>query len=89
MRDMAEVAPMLAVLGYDPHANPPNYGKPETFVMEKMKKLASEREEWEQKEQELIRMRESIRSNLVKGVGNKPISGQQQEKNGVGLLPDS
>ncbi|XP_062261901.1 protein-tyrosine sulfotransferase 1-like [Platichthys flesus] len=27
--DMAEIAPMLARLGYDPHANPPNYTRPE------------------------------------------------------------
>lgn len=25
MSDMAEIAPMLARLGYDPHANPPDY----------------------------------------------------------------
>ncbi|KAJ8955124.1 hypothetical protein NQ318_009017 [Aromia moschata] len=28
VRDMADIAPMLSVLGYDPYANPPNYGKP-------------------------------------------------------------
>lgn len=27
--DMAEIAPMLARLGYDPHANPPDYTRPE------------------------------------------------------------
>uniref|UniRef100_A0A1A8EP62 Protein-tyrosine sulfotransferase n=1 Tax=Nothobranchius korthausae TaxID=1143690 RepID=A0A1A8EP62_9TELE len=30
--DMAEIAPMLARLGYDPHANPPDYTKVEPFV---------------------------------------------------------
>lgn len=29
LSDMAEIAPMLARLGYDPHANPPNYTRPE------------------------------------------------------------
>lgn len=32
VRDMAEIAPMLSVLGYDPYANPPNYGKPDDQV---------------------------------------------------------
>ncbi|CAG5872527.1 protein-tyrosine sulfotransferase 1-like isoform 1-T5 [Menidia menidia] len=30
--DMAEIAPMLARLGYDPNANPPDYTKPEPMV---------------------------------------------------------
>ncbi|XP_040907043.1 protein-tyrosine sulfotransferase 1-like [Toxotes jaculatrix] len=29
MSDMAEIAPMLARLGYNPHGNPPNYTRPE------------------------------------------------------------
>lgn len=32
VRDMAEIAPMLSVLGYDPYANPPNYGQPDSLV---------------------------------------------------------
>lgn len=28
--EMAEIAPMLSRLGYDPLANPPDYAKPET-----------------------------------------------------------
>lgn len=32
VRDMAEIAPMLSVLGYDPYSNPPNYGKPDDQV---------------------------------------------------------
>lgn len=33
VRDMAQIAPMLARLGYDPYANPPNYGKPDPIVI--------------------------------------------------------
>ncbi|XP_077016827.1 protein-tyrosine sulfotransferase 2 isoform X1 [Tamandua tetradactyla] len=33
VRDMAQVAPMLARLGYDPYANPPNYGNPDPIVI--------------------------------------------------------
>ena len=29
IKDMGEIAPMLARLGYDPHANPPNYTRAE------------------------------------------------------------
>ncbi|XP_037543843.1 protein-tyrosine sulfotransferase 1 [Nematolebias whitei] len=32
INDMAEIAPMLARLGYDPHANPPDYNKIEPLV---------------------------------------------------------
>jgi len=28
VREMADIAPMLSVLGYDPYANPPVYGAP-------------------------------------------------------------
>ena len=33
LRDMAQIAPMLARLGYDPYANPPNYGNPDPIVV--------------------------------------------------------
>ncbi|XP_038618921.1 protein-tyrosine sulfotransferase 2 [Tachyglossus aculeatus] len=33
VQDMAHIAPMLAKLGYDPYANPPNYGDPDPFVV--------------------------------------------------------
>uniref|UniRef100_A0A8C4LQ16 Protein-tyrosine sulfotransferase n=1 Tax=Equus asinus TaxID=9793 RepID=A0A8C4LQ16_EQUAS len=33
VRDMAHIAPMLARLGYDPYANPPNYGNPDPIVI--------------------------------------------------------
>uniref|UniRef100_A0A5F8HJ40 Protein-tyrosine sulfotransferase n=1 Tax=Monodelphis domestica TaxID=13616 RepID=A0A5F8HJ40_MONDO len=33
LKDMAQIAPMLARLGYDPYANPPNYGTPDPIVI--------------------------------------------------------
>nr|XP_033811614.1 protein-tyrosine sulfotransferase 2 [Geotrypetes seraphini]XP_033811615.1 protein-tyrosine sulfotransferase 2 [Geotrypetes seraphini] len=33
VKDMAQIAPMLARLGYDPLANPPGYGKPDPVVV--------------------------------------------------------
>ncbi|XP_064159879.1 protein-tyrosine sulfotransferase 1 isoform X2 [Anguilla rostrata] len=39
LRDMAVIAPMLARLGYDPHANPPNYGRPDPRVLDNTRRL--------------------------------------------------
>ncbi|KFO23601.1 Protein-tyrosine sulfotransferase 2 [Fukomys damarensis] len=39
VRDMAQIAPMLARLGYDPYANPPNYGNPDPFVINNTRRL--------------------------------------------------
>lgn len=35
---MADIAPMLSVLGYDPYANPPNYGAPDKIVSDNTRK---------------------------------------------------
>ncbi|XP_078535593.1 protein-tyrosine sulfotransferase 1 isoform X2 [Lissotriton helveticus] len=40
LRDMPVIAPMLAKLGYDPYANPPNYGKPDQKVLENTKRVS-------------------------------------------------
>lgn len=32
LSDMAEIAPMLARLGYDPHSNPPDYTRPQPMA---------------------------------------------------------
>ncbi|XP_039259453.2 protein-tyrosine sulfotransferase-like [Styela clava] len=37
-RDMIKIAPMLSVLGYNPEDKTPNYGEPDEFVKEKIKK---------------------------------------------------
>lgn len=37
---MAEIAPMLSVLGYDPYANPPEYGKPDSWVADNTFKVS-------------------------------------------------
>ncbi|CDW57654.1 protein tyrosine sulfotransferase A [Trichuris trichiura] len=39
VHDMGRVAPMLAFLGYDPHSNPPDYGKADDLVRLKAKEL--------------------------------------------------
>lgn len=41
VRDMAVVAPMLSRLGYDPHANPPNYGRPDPKVLDNTRRVST------------------------------------------------
>lgn len=41
VRDMADIAPMLSILGYDPYANPPDYGKPDSWVQDNTFKVST------------------------------------------------
>lgn len=45
--DMAVIAPMLIRLGYDPHANPPNYGRPDPKVLDNTRRVSGRK--WEQR----------------------------------------
>lgn len=72
VRDMADIAPMLSVLGYDPNSNPPNYGDPDPFVLSKMKLMEANRDQWREKEEKLIKQREERRKQLL---------AQQQKQN--------
>lgn len=42
LRDMAVIAPMLSRLGYDPHANPPNYGRPDPRVLDNTRRVSDD-----------------------------------------------
>jgi len=64
VRDMAQIAPMLTIFGYDPNANPPEYGKPDALILNKMKELNSNRELWNKKQIEIDLLREQIRKSL-------------------------
>ena len=70
VKDMSEIAPMLAMLGYDPNANPPNYGTADALVQQNMKHLEKNQEDWYAKQKEMMSIRESIRSSLVKQKAN-------------------
>lgn len=37
---------MLRVLGYDPNANPPNYGKPDEIVIQKTQDVHKNVKKW-------------------------------------------
>lgn len=51
---MGEIAPMLQVLGYDPNANPPNYGQPDEIVLRKTQDIHTNSEVWYKKAVELV-----------------------------------
>ncbi len=47
VQDMAEVAPMLSHFGYDPNANPPNYGKPDKEVVRNTNDVIENEDLWD------------------------------------------
>lgn len=49
LADMAEIAPMLAKLGYDPSAESPNYGSPDAFVADNTRRIRDQLSLWERK----------------------------------------
>ncbi|XP_003740938.1 protein-tyrosine sulfotransferase 1 [Galendromus occidentalis] len=65
VRDMAEVAPMLEFLGYDPKANPPDYGKPDSFVMNNTAQIKENLNEWRAKEGMVEKEREALRKRIA------------------------
>lgn len=66
VRDMAEIAPMLQTLGYDPFGNPPDYGRPDSVVVKKMEEMKQNQDVWKQRESEAVHARESIRQTLLR-----------------------
>jgi len=55
VHDMASVAPMLSILGYDPYANPPNYGNADAVVKENTFKVKNNAQLWDSKVKQLLR----------------------------------
>lgn len=49
VQDMAEIAPMLEHFGYDPNANPPNYGKPDSEVVKNTNEVKANKDEWDER----------------------------------------
>lgn len=83
VREMDSVAPMLSQLGYDPTGNPPNYGKPDSYVENKMKEIELNKDDWIAKEKEMMKIRESIRSSLVKQKNNNNNNNNNEFIDGV------
>lgn len=56
VHDMADIAPMLSVLGYDPYSNPPDYGKPDAWVQDNTFKLKANRKLWDNRAKEVLQL---------------------------------
>lgn len=54
VRDMADIAPMLSTLGYDPYANPPTYGEPDTIVAENTRDIEKNKDTWNMKVKQML-----------------------------------
>ncbi|XP_060086011.1 protein-tyrosine sulfotransferase 1-like [Ylistrum balloti] len=52
--DMATIAPMLKTLGYDPFANPPDYGKPDPRVADNTMHIKQNFDFWKNRELEIM-----------------------------------
>ena len=51
---------MLAKLGYDPHANPPNYGQPDKLVLENEDRIQKNGAKWEKNMREVENQKKGI-----------------------------
>lgn len=54
VEDMANIAPMLATLGYDPYGNPPNYGQADAVVANNTWRIKREQDIWQHKANEVL-----------------------------------
>ncbi|CAH1973197.1 unnamed protein product [Acanthoscelides obtectus] len=63
VRDMADLAPMLSVLGYDPYANPPKYGNADDVVLHNTHEIKRNRSEWDKKAKEMFNMEWDANNN--------------------------
>ena len=61
VKDMPNIAPMLKILGYDPEANPPNYGKPDPRVADNTMHMHQNEEFWKKKEAEILKAEKEYR----------------------------
>ncbi|CAL1543362.1 unnamed protein product [Lymnaea stagnalis] len=54
IKDMEDIAPMLRTLGYDPKANPPNYGQPDPYVADNTIHIKKNADFWKQREIDVL-----------------------------------
>ncbi|KAK0178749.1 hypothetical protein PV327_007612 [Microctonus hyperodae] len=59
VKDMADIAPMLSTLGYDPYASSPNYGEPDNVVSDNTVRVRADNEMWIAKARQLA-LQESV-----------------------------
>ncbi len=64
VEDMANIAPMLEKMGYDPLGNPPNYGKPDAAVVKNTNDILEHGDVWE-KQGDLVKKLSKKDSNSL------------------------
>ncbi|KAG8224350.1 hypothetical protein J437_LFUL004306 [Ladona fulva] len=79
VKDMPHLAPMLSVLGYDPHANPPAYGAPDPIVADNTRRMRRDEGLWRGKAQDIL--------GHVNGTMNEKVSLQNENGDNVGEAP--
>lgn len=63
VRDMPDIAPMLSILGYDPYANPPDYGKADSWVKDNTNRVRADKKLWEHRAKEILKRDEPADDN--------------------------
>ena len=66
--DMANIAPMLSSLGYNPSANPPKYGEADQVVMKNTKDIREHDQDWN----EIAEKVRSLSKKDMRGMKDKP-----------------
>ncbi|CAG0886761.1 unnamed protein product [Cyprideis torosa] len=69
VKDMENIAPMLAHFGYDPEANPPKYGDPDWWVLQETKRVLTQEEIWKKKAEELLASKRRANQGLQEEEG--------------------
>lgn len=70
VREMADIAPMLRVLGYNPYVNKGNYGDPDAWVKDNTYKIKQNAKMWESKAQQLLKRQSESVEPKSGGAGN-------------------
>lgn len=73
VRDMAEIAPMLSVLNYDPYSNPPEYGQPDAWVKSNTNKVKANEALYEDKAKMWLKREKDDQGGAAGGEGNKKV----------------
>ena len=77
VKDMAAIAPMLRVLGYDPEANPPNYGQPDPKVADNTLHVQKNQDFWQKRERDIFDKLPDSRAPVAKPMQAQPGMGNR------------
>ena len=76
--EMDKVAPMLTRLGYDPHANPPNYGQADKLIIQNTLNVKNNEDTWKKKADKVIR--EGKKTYIYSNKNQKNISDHEEKE---------